>query len=862
MPLDLSNLGSILPMLGALAGGGSSPGVLAGLGDAAHEENQRTYQIAADARKGFADQLERIGMDTENWNENARTAAMQARLAVLSNPKAGPKDFNKHWQSVLDASQRPTQEATEQNAAKSAALPALRSLGASGGAPMAPATTSVGDGANSGGSATLDSVVPGLSQAMSQAAGYVQRMPDNTATAIGPLTVGEKAQRAMAAAAPWLQMAGNSGGAGGHYTYLPSYVGGHLNIEPRVNPTVQQKTYFVNGAPVFGIFDPGTRRIHDGSGNDITEQIDSIASPAAGGTRYLKTADENGDPQWEAVPKSGPAGTTHAAPVPKGVVSVTNNGQVDKFNRDPYSGAVSPQPIASGTTPNRDIAEANLGVRQQNNARQQGNYNNNYSGTTLDVDGSITGAPGTPFVPNGTPVDKSGNPIGKAPYAETKPPAAVVTRAHVASDAATQAQTILDHLQSADMKGDFGPLRGRTLGWLVQHGAISDVDIKALQLQLASMESMNPAVHQMRNFAVAKDIATKLGDLGQPYENFVAGVKTLQSFYKQVAGSGVEAIVPTYSGAPLAPRTNATAPSTSPNTPSATYAPAAPTASGRKRLTLQELQALETGQQPVEKKNSPVTAPSAPAAPPTAPSAPALPKAATARPAQPATPPSAVPKKSSNAVPAASRTSSIRLSPAIDPRQAATATPSAPPAATLLSPSAFRAPAPKTPMPAPLPAKPLQRPISKPAPAPTTPTGPAARAQVIDFFKSKGWTPAQAQGITANIQRESDFNHQLPGDDGTAYGLAQWRGDRQAEFQKMFGHDIHKSTFAEQLEFIHHELTNGTEKAAGDALRVATTPREAGAAISKLYERPALRNIEARERGKLAELYARGTESR
>lgn len=143
---------------------------------------------------------------------------------------------------------------------------------------------------------------------------------------------------------------------------------------------------------------------------------------------------------------------------------------------------------------------------------------------------------------------------------------------------------------------------------------------------------------------------------------------------------------------------------------------------------------------------------------------------------------------------------------------------------------------------------------------PTAPTGQAgepvpqsARAkEAMDYFIGQGWTREQAAGIVANLQAESNFKPDAIGDGGQAYGIAQWHPDRQANFQKFAGHSIRGSTFEEQLKFVQWELTH-TESAAGNQLRVADTAREAGAAVSKYYERPADREGEAARRGERAE---------
>ena len=114
------------------------------------------------------------------------------------------------------------------------------------------------------------------------------------------------------------------------------------------------------------------------------------------------------------------------------------------------------------------------------------------------------------------------------------------------------------------------------------------------------------------------------------------------------------------------------------------------------------------------------------------------------------------------------------------------------------------------------------------------------RAQeAFDFFVGKGWSKEQAAGMAANLSAESKFNHQAVGDGGRAFGIAQWHPDRQAEFEKFSGKNIRDSSFQEQLAFMHHELTAGKEKAAGDKLKGSTSAAEAGAVVSRYYERPA-----------------------
>lgn len=125
--------------------------------------------------------------------------------------------------------------------------------------------------------------------------------------------------------------------------------------------------------------------------------------------------------------------------------------------------------------------------------------------------------------------------------------------------------------------------------------------------------------------------------------------------------------------------------------------------------------------------------------------------------------------------------------------------------------------------------------------------------QALDYFRSKGWSGPQAAGIVANLQSESGMRTGAVGDGGKAFGIAQWHPDRQAAFKRWAGKDIRNSSFAEQLAFVHYELTQGNERAAGTRLKGATTARAAGGVVARYYERPADTVGEMAKRGDLAE---------
>lgn len=120
------------------------------------------------------------------------------------------------------------------------------------------------------------------------------------------------------------------------------------------------------------------------------------------------------------------------------------------------------------------------------------------------------------------------------------------------------------------------------------------------------------------------------------------------------------------------------------------------------------------------------------------------------------------------------------------------------------------------------------------------------------YFEAQGWTREQAAGIVANLQHESMMNPGAVGDSGRSFGLAQWNGARLEALGRFIGRDPRSATFEEQLRFIQHELTAGGERAAGAALRGARSAAEAGAIVSRQYERPAAEQAEAEARARTA----------
>lgn len=102
-----------------------------------------------------------------------------------------------------------------------------------------------------------------------------------------------------------------------------------------------------------------------------------------------------------------------------------------------------------------------------------------------------------------------------------------------------------------------------------------------------------------------------------------------------------------------------------------------------------------------------------------------------------------------------------------------------------------------------------------------------------------GLAPHQAAGVVGNLLQESGGG--IPswgptGDNGTAWGAAQWRNGRLAglkQFAQANGMDF-RSTQAQQA-WMRHELST-THSDAYAALRNAQSPEDAANAFNKLYE--------------------------
>lgn len=126
--------------------------------------------------------------------------------------------------------------------------------------------------------------------------------------------------------------------------------------------------------------------------------------------------------------------------------------------------------------------------------------------------------------------------------------------------------------------------------------------------------------------------------------------------------------------------------------------------------------------------------------------------------------------------------------------------------------------------------------------------------QTTAYFMKQGWRLEEAEAIAANIQRESNFDPTAKGDNGQAYGIAQWHKPRRDAFKKWAGHDIYGSSMEEQLAFIQHELTSGDYWKTGAYLHNnGRTLYDKTKIVSDMFEQPADKINEPRIRGAIAE---------
>ena len=124
------------------------------------------------------------------------------------------------------------------------------------------------------------------------------------------------------------------------------------------------------------------------------------------------------------------------------------------------------------------------------------------------------------------------------------------------------------------------------------------------------------------------------------------------------------------------------------------------------------------------------------------------------------------------------------------------------------------------------------------APSAIEPTALTSATAVRDGLIKRGMDPVTATAFAANKLHESGATLDSgPGDGGVSQGNFMWNGDRNTEYQQLYGHTPQGAPLDEQLDFVMHEL-NGKESAARDAINAAQGVDGKAAAISRYYLRP------------------------
>lgn len=127
-----------------------------------------------------------------------------------------------------------------------------------------------------------------------------------------------------------------------------------------------------------------------------------------------------------------------------------------------------------------------------------------------------------------------------------------------------------------------------------------------------------------------------------------------------------------------------------------------------------------------------------------------------------------------------------------------------------------------------------------------------------NYFTRQGYSPEASAGIVGNLVYESGLNTSAEGDigykGGSSFGIAQFRGDRLSNLKKRYGNNWRD--FNNQLDFVRHELET-THSKAGNILKNTRDVYEAGQAFSDLYEVPAKKYKNNKDRqNKVNSLYS------
>lgn len=117
-----------------------------------------------------------------------------------------------------------------------------------------------------------------------------------------------------------------------------------------------------------------------------------------------------------------------------------------------------------------------------------------------------------------------------------------------------------------------------------------------------------------------------------------------------------------------------------------------------------------------------------------------------------------------------------------------------------------------------------------------------ARQTVGSVLTNGGMPSHVVAGFLGNFEVEGGYKG-ARGDGGSANGIAQWRGARATNFERVIGKPISQASIAEQAEYVKWEMANPTHPSVGmtvrqrDAILNAPNAQVAAELIDKYYER-------------------------
>lgn len=114
---------------------------------------------------------------------------------------------------------------------------------------------------------------------------------------------------------------------------------------------------------------------------------------------------------------------------------------------------------------------------------------------------------------------------------------------------------------------------------------------------------------------------------------------------------------------------------------------------------------------------------------------------------------------------------------------------------------------------------------------------PRTAAAVEQYFRSKGFSDAQAKGIAAAVHAEGGLGRRTGGGyKGRALGIGQLLGARRAKFLKRYGNNF---TFQNELDFMLEEMHNGDGQFVGNSIRQSQDSAAIAKTMVDRFYRPA-----------------------